>query len=380
MNTTESEKTNETSKAPESIEEYTVLQFSDAPAEIDVQKIILHIKGTDILSAEKEEDSFYVSFFSYFDMFQQWKILGSEIEINEKKIKICPVKTKLPEEIRERLYLSHAAGGTRNVMLSGLEDFMNGEFIREEAEKYGEIESLKHIKDRKLAYVEFYSFVSAMEFVSNLREDSLFQNVKIAFGKDKCGTGEGDDIAAQNKRTIYFGNIPNDITPTEILSVVKGGPVYTVKVIRDKKCAFVGFFNYISASAYIEYSQIFSVSIRGVHIKLGPGKTQPLPHIAPVLAYKGVTRCIVFKMDRTINETKLEPELSRYGEIDRIERKEGETVRVCYLNAQEAHTAYEALKNDPTVGKMLCGYGVDPCAEVTAASLMLEIQRKEYME
>lgn len=379
MNAKDNGETNEPTKAPEEMQKYTVLQFSNAPKEMDVQKIILLIKGVDILSAAKEEDVFYVSFFSYFDLFQQWKILGSEVVVDEIKIKVQPIESRLDPKLKERLYMAHAAGGTRNVMLLSLDDFMNSEFIREEAEKFGAVESLKHLKDRKLAYVEFHSFVSAMEFVVSLKEDSLFQNVKICFGKDKCGTGENDDVTIQNKRTIYFGNIPNDTTPSEILSVVKGGPVYTVKVIRDKKCAFVGFFNYISAAAYIEYSQMFSICIRGMHVKLGPGKIQPLPNIAPILAYKGVTRSIVFKMNRTINESKLESELSRYGEIDKIERKEEELVRVSYLNAQDAYNAFEALKNDPTVGKMLCGYAVDPCAEVTATNLIMEVQRKEFM-
>lgn len=379
MNTKDTEETNDSANIPEDIDSYTVLQFTGLPKDVDTQKIVLLIKGTDILSVERVDESLYVSFFSYFDLFYQWKALGDELSIGEERVKVQPVRSNLPKDVRERAYLAHAAGGTRNIMLSGLEDFMNGEFIREEAEKFGVVESLKHIKERKIAYVEFYSFISAMEFVVILREDSLFQNVKISFGKDKCGTGENDDVAVQNKRTIYFGNIPNDTTPSEILSFVKGGPVYTVKVIRDKKCAFVGFFNYISAAAFIEYSQIFAVSIRGMHAKLGPGKIQPLPHIAPVLAYKGVTRSILFKTDRTVNETKLEFELSRYGEIDKIERKESDLVRVSYLNAQDAYTAYEALRNDPTFGRMLNGYAVDPCSEVTTTDLMLEIQRKEFM-
>ncbi|KAI5189623.1 hypothetical protein NEMIN01_0576 [Nematocida minor] len=371
--------TQESARSPEDMQKYTVLLFSGVPEKVDLPSILQLFKGVDILSAEKDSFSVHISFFSYFDLFQQWTALGSEVVLEGTKVAVQPIESPLSDKEREKLYIAHAAGGTRNVMLTSLDDFMTGDFIREEAEKYGAVESLKHMRDRKLAYIEFFSFVAAMEFVVNIREDSLFQNVKTCFGKDKCGTGESDDTAAHNSRTVYFGNIPVDTTPAEILAVVQGGRVYTIKLIRDKKCAFVAFFNYVSAAAFIEYSQMFSVCIRGMQVKLGPGKIQQLPHIAPVLAYKGATRSILLRMEKSINEAKLEPELSRYGEIDKIERKEGDLVTVSYLSVQDSHTAYEALLNDPTISHMLCGYAEDPCAEVSAYGLMMEIQRKEFM-
>lgn len=370
----------EQTKSPEEMQKYTVLLFKDVPENTTIQNILQLIKGVDILSVEKNTSTVTLTFFSYFDLFQQWSTLGSEITLDGALVKIEAEASPLPEEERDRLYLSHAAGGTRNIMLATLEDFMTGDFIREEAEKYGEIESLKYMRDRKLAYIVFFSFRSAMEFVVNVREDSLFQNVKVGFGKDRCGTGEADDVAPQNSRTVYFGNIPGDATPSEILSVVQGGRVYMMKIIREKKCAFVGFFSYISAAAFIEYSQAFSVCIRGMQVKLGPGKTQPLPPIAPVLAYKGVTRCVLVRSDRMQQGSKLESEISRYGEIEKIERKNNELWVVHYLTVQDAYTAYQAMLNDPALSHMLCGYAEDPCAEVSALDLIMEVQRKTFLE
>ncbi|KAI5159996.1 hypothetical protein NEAUS03_0779 [Nematocida ausubeli] len=373
-------KTAKRNKSPEEMQRYTVLQFSEVPEKMPLHHVLSLIKGTDILSVKQEGSDVNITFFSYYELYQQWKRLGKEVVLDDYKIRVKPIETVMEDEERNRLYLSHAAGGSRNIMLSNLDDFMSDEFIREEAEKYGVVESLKHMRDRKVAYVEFYSFSAALEFVVNVRDDSLFQNVKSCFAKDKCGAGETDDVAAYNNRTVYFGNIPADTTPSEILSVVQGGRVFMIKLIREKKCAFVGFFNYVSAAAFIEYSQAFSVCIRGMQIKLGPGKIQPLPHIAPILAYKGATRTIHLRVDkRSVNESKLEQELSRYGEIDRIERKEGGIISVSYLSAQDAHAATQLMLSDAGISHMIVGYGEDPCAKVSALDLIMEVQKKEFM-
>ncbi|KAI5165564.1 hypothetical protein NEIG_02294 [Nematocida sp. ERTm5] len=373
-------KPDEANKSPEEMQRYTVLLFSDVPEKMNLTTVLSLIKGTDVLSIQQENTLVYITFFSYYELYHQWKKLGSEVTLEGCKIRVCPVETNLSDEERKRLHLAHAAGGTRNVMLSNLDDFMTGDFIREEAEKYGVVESLKHMRDRKVAYVEFYSFSSAIEFVVSVRDDSLFKNVKSCFAKDKCGSGEADDIAQHNNRTVYFGNIPADTTPSEILSVVQGGRVFMIKLIREKKCAFVGFFSYVSAAAFIEYSHVFSVCIRGMQIKLGPGKVQPLPHIAPILAYRGVTRTILLKVDRrSVNESKLEQELSRYGEIDKIEKKENGLVAASYLSAQDAYTAYQHMTNDAGICHMLCGYGEDPCETASALDLIMEVQKKEFM-
>ncbi|KAI5181451.1 hypothetical protein NEOKW01_1632 [Nematocida sp. AWRm80] len=377
-----SEHSEERANGSEGIERYTELNFSGVPTKIHFSQILEHIIEVDILGIERTENSILVSFFSYYDMFRVWKRLGNEIQIDNTIVKIHPVKDNRPLEEKERLYLAHAVGGTRNIMLMNLEDYMNGEFIREEAEKYGKIEELKYFKDRCLAYILFYSFESAIKFISAVYEDSLFSNIKIACGRDKCNPEKQntgvvpDELVHQNNRTIYLGNISVDTTPRDILKEIKGGQVFMIKIIRDKKCAFVTYFDYVSAAAFLKYIVQTPIYIHGAQPKIGVGKAQQLPGIAPIVAYSGATRVFSIQFHASLTEAALWNTLSRYGDLERLE-KTSNTFQAYYLSVIDAFIAYNSLKQT-SLNELLNRFEEDPCNTPDRTALMLEIQEREF--
>lgn len=311
----------------------------------------------DMLSIARESEGVVVRFFSYYDMFRTWKALGDTVTIRGIKVQVVPIENNL--ENWSSLYLSHAAGGSRNVMLSNLEDYMDGTFIREEAEKFGEIESVKHLRDKKVCYVEFFSFVSAIEFVCTIREDTLFENVKVIFGKDKLSD------ECNNNRTVYFGNVLCEVG--ELLESVIGGKVFAVKTIKEKKCAFITFYDQLSAVGLIEYANTTPIVVKGCHMKLGAGKPQQLPHIVPILAYKGVTRA--FSVDPSLRHR-----LGDFGEIDKIEAKTNRLV-VIYTNVLDAYAAREEFLRNPATAHLVYEYEEDPCNAIGPQKLLLMTQK-----
>ncbi|OAG29757.1 hypothetical protein NEDG_00890 [Nematocida displodere] len=364
-------------KQLEKTQKYLSLAFQNVPEGVSLPDILQQIRGVDVCSAERHGQVVVVSFFSYFDAFKAYKATREGVSVAKHTFTPELIKTSINDEEREKLYLSNGAGGTRNVMLGNLEDYMTADFLKEEAEKYGSIETFKHFKERRLAYVEFFSYISAIKFVSTIREDSLFQSVKASFGKDKCGPPEGEESSLHNSRTVYLGNLTTDTTASDIFTVLQGGKIFSVKMIKEKKCAFVSFFDYVAAAAFIEYANTFPIMLQGMHLKVGPGKIQPLPASAPVLAWTGATRLLSIGLDRSVSEGQLLDELEKHGEIEKtVYTKDESSVIVGYTTVIDAYSAHMAFATDPLLSGCLNGYAEDPCASTTTLSLIMQVQKR----
>ncbi|KAI5172988.1 hypothetical protein NEFER03_1981 [Nematocida sp. LUAm3] len=334
------------------------------------------IKGSNILAIECTDENLAVTFFSYFDMFRVWRKCSNGIAINGHKVLPKIERSSLQKEERERLYLAHAAGATRAVALGNLEDFMTSDFIREEAEKFGMIENFKYLRDKKCCYIEFFLCSSALNFIISLNEDSLFTNTRLSFGKDPYGFTEEDGLPVNN-RTLYFGSFPSDLDAHEILRQIHGGRIWETKILKEKKCIFITFLDYVSAAAFLEHHMHTPFVLRSSHVKIGTGKTQPLPFSAATLAYQGVTRCFNIQKDRSFSKYQLEDELSRYGDIERVSESSS-FFTVNYLSMQSAYSAYSSLSKMPQWASFLGGYEKDPCEQTTHFSLILNAQKKEF--
>jgi len=363
--------------APKNVLKHTALRIKEVHPSVSLSRILYQIRGADILLVKRSGADVLVYLFGYFDTFRMKEKLGGKITVDGFEYVVVSDVAQIEEDRMERIRMAHSTGGTRNVMLANLEDFMKEDFLREECEKYGEIESLRYFKDKKLVYVEYFSFISAMELVKNIYQDTLFQNVKIVFGKDKCGVDEIASGVFQNNRTVYLGNVMGDVSAADVLEMVQGGPVFGIKLVREKKCAFVTFFDYVSASAFLEYGNTFSILINGTPSKLGGGKIQPLPAASSILAYNGVTRLISVKLNAGVSQSRIESEMAQYGEIEKIEKSD-RFMTVSYSNLLDAHAAYTQIeKTSHALSVLLNGFVKDPCSATTATDLMLLVQKKE---
>lgn len=360
----------------EEIQEYTVLLFPIAE-DVPLEEVMKKAGSIDILSIERDERGVLLSFFSYFEMFKVWQEIRNGVFIGKKKIIPTVEKCKMDKKKRESVYLAHTAGGTRKVMLSEIEDFMNEEFVREEAEKFGKIAQIVHRKEKKQCQIEFFSFISAMNFAVTLKEDSMLQGIRISFVQSSAEKTEAD-INIMNTRTVYMGGLVGDISAEEVLANIKGGVIFNAKILREKRCAFVTFFDYVAAAAFIEYANAFSLCIRGMPVKIGLGKIQPLPSIAPFLAYMEVTRCIVLEVGQTGISGEIEKDLLEYGEIEKIEEKESGVYHVYFMNTSDAYAAHRQLSENIQWAECLRGYGEDHCAIESTLSLILTVQKKEF--
>lgn len=117
----------------------------------------------------------------------------------------------------------------------------------------GQIESVRLLSDKNCAFISFLDAGSATHFHSDaiLKKLSIKgQDIKIGWGKPSAVPTSVALAVQQNgaSRNAYLGNIPEDLTETDIREELsRFGPIDTVKIVREKAIAFVHFLSIANA-------------------------------------------------------------------------------------------------------------------------------------
>ncbi|KAL6454267.1 MRN1 RNA-binding protein MRN1 [Candida maltosa Xu316] len=140
--------------------------------------------------------------------------------------------------------------------------------------------------------------------------------VPVGSGGMPGGNGNGNG----NSRTVYLGNLPNDILPNELLDYVRSGILEDVKFIPNKNCAFISFIDTNSALLFHSDCVLKKLCIKNHNIRVGWGKDSPiLPNILEAIQRDGATRNVYLgNLDPNVTEEEIREDLSNFGLIDSI--------------------------------------------------------------
>ncbi|KAF9194292.1 hypothetical protein BGZ51_000452 [Haplosporangium sp. Z 767] len=89
----------------------------------------------------------------------------------------------LPQAVTQAL----AEGATRNVYLGAIDDSFTEDRLREDFSEYGDIELVNILKEKNCGFVNFTNILSAVKAVEGIRSNPAYENIKVNFGKDRCG-------------------------------------------------------------------------------------------------------------------------------------------------------------------------------------------------
>jgi len=172
---------------------------------------------------------------------------------------------------------------------------------------------------------------------------------------------------AGNGRTVYVGNLPPDALIDELLSLVKFGPIESVRILGEKSCAFISFLEGATAAAFHADATLKKISLHGVELKIGWGKPSPVP--APVLLaiqQSNATRNVYLGgLDENVTEAQLRDDLSRFGLIDQIKIVRDKGIGfVHFLSIATATKVVNTLPTEPAWAGKRVNYGKDRCAFV----------------
>ncbi|CAG8581145.1 4978_t:CDS:1 [Funneliformis mosseae] len=104
-------------------------------------------------------------------------IQGQELKVGWGKASPVPVNVQVAVSTQN---------ATRNVYLGNLDETITESTLREDLSKYGNIDTVKIVREKNIGFVHFFTISSAMKAVQSLPTEPKYTNKKVNYGKDRC--------------------------------------------------------------------------------------------------------------------------------------------------------------------------------------------------
>ncbi|ORY83913.1 hypothetical protein BCR37DRAFT_345996 [Protomyces lactucae-debilis] len=183
-------------------------------------------------------------------------------------------------------------------------------------------------------------------------------------------------------RTVYVGNIPDDVPADEIISLVKTGPIESIRVLPEKNCAFISFVDPISAAHFHTDASMRKLTLRDQEIKVGWGKPSALPaNVQMAIQQSGATRNVYLgNLPAELGEDDLREQLGKYGPIDQVKIVHEKNIGfVHFLSIANAMKAVQQLPSEPDWNDRRVYYGKDRCAYVSKQQQTVAAQNQAIL-
>ncbi|CCF56966.1 hypothetical protein KAFR_0B06690 [Kazachstania africana CBS 2517] len=313
-------------------------------------------------------------------------------------------------------------GATRNVYIGQLNDdptITTEQELEKDMQKFGEIDCIKFLSNKGIAFVHFASISVAIYVVQNLSKlNEKYKNKRIFYGKDRCAfiTKTQQHNAAQflglqpnmaklvkftdhefisnallqqsaaaaaiatsaggpnnlGNRTIYLGNLPKGVKIEEICNVVRGGLLQNIKLLSDRFACFITFIDPTAAAQFYAMSSLHGLTIQKNRCKVGWGKhSGPLSNALALAISNGASRNIYIgnvdfeKKNEYFNEEHLREIFEEFGEVEQINflREKG-CCFVNFTNINHAILALDKIKSLPEFEDLKINFGKDRCGNI----------------
>lgn len=312
-------------------------------------------------------------------------------------------------------------------------------------DEFGPLDMIKVVPSRRIAFIHMAQVADAMRAVAELPTRSEFRGKRLAFGRDRCGERENsigyinnshvnsayvnNDIHSAHvnsgsenifntqlqprHRTVYLGGCTApDITIEDLCDHIHTGQLQSVRLNRDRKCAFITFIHAEAAENFLSMALQFGLTIRNCQLKPAYAKesgneinsgsrdnrdyrdyrdsrdsittastsntanttnnhSNSLPLAIANALRKGYTRNLYLgNVDFSVlTEPRLRTEMSRFGPIDRVQiLKDRGVAFVHFANLLDGGRAFEQIKSDVCYKNCRVGFGRDRCDSTSRAN------------
>ncbi|KGK40668.1 hypothetical protein JL09_g246 [Pichia kudriavzevii] len=194
-------------------------------------------------------------------------------------------------------------------------------------------------------------------------------------------------------RTVYLGNLSNNLSIEEICNVIRGGNLENIKYLPHKKIAFITFIRHIDAANFIARANVDHVFLNSKYVKVGWGHNSGYlsPEIEIEINENNATRNLYIgvnenteregvdflwkdgvKLYNTIpKEETLRRDFSIFGQIEQVNYfKNGACAFINFTDIRYSIKAVHDLNNNVNdlhqslenrYEKLLISYGKDRC-------------------
>lgn len=293
-------------------------------------------------------------------------------------------------------YFTPSSGAEITSMDYPLVSFLYGIF-----DEFGPLDMIKVVPSRRIAFIHMAQVADAMRSVAELPTRPEFKGKRLAFGRDRCGerldpvnnssnnnnsnNNEATSLESQDSlptvtssaisRTVYLGSCNSpEITIEDICDHIHTGQLQSVRLNRERKCAFVTFISADAAEVFLGRALQFGLIIKNCQIKPAFAKENnnnstggALPLAISNALRKGYSRNLYLgNVDFSIlTESRLRSEMSRFGPLDRIQLlKDRGVAFVHFANLLDGGRAFEEIKKDLCYKNCRVGFGKDRCEPV----------------
>lgn len=336
------------------------IKLTGVPEKTELFEIIDLIKDCELESVSKKNDVILLDFFEYYIFYFAFSELKEKIHTIDKNMKISYEETT---EICPQKLLTFQAGGSRSIYFNHIDKSLNISHFRNLAEPFGEIENIKFNEEKRHTQIRFSNFdssVNFIDFVFQMTSEKYQKSVESSKNTNIFNQTQTEQQISQFKkilsgselkfgfhrykttnkmflcnRTLYLGNIQQDVKPSDILKHVHSGSIYTIRFLRDRKCAFLTFLNPHAAEAFIERYNKTPMMIGKNRIKITYGNNSLIPLPAILSLYRsGASRS--FEVDD--NQSDVNFENLEYRSVS------NNKVRYSFFSMNSAYHAMDLLK------------------------------------
>lgn len=384
--------------------------LGNIPNDISISDIIDHVKTGPIQAIRPllDKNGIFITFLdaaSANQFFHEAQRNRLTIQGNELKIgwgKPSTISTAIQEAIQN--------GATRTVYLGSLSESVTEQELREDLSRFGHIEHVKILGEKRIAFVHFLCITNAVKCVNTLPTEEKWQSKRINFGKDRCNRQQHyyssssssspttpnkpndafqpiayhpmataydmytgvpyvyhnshyDHIGSIANRTIYLGNIHPDTTAEDICNVIRGGILSQIRFMPDKHIAFLTFVDPTVASILYQQATQQCIVIKNRRLKIGWGKPSALPlNVVRAVQNGGSRNVYIGNIDESMTKEKLMHDFSEYGDIELINTlKEKNCAFVNFTSISSAIRAIDGIRTKEEYTKFRINYGKDRC-------------------
>ncbi|KAJ1918625.1 hypothetical protein H4219_002498 [Mycoemilia scoparia] len=267
--------------------------------------------------------------------------------------------------------------------------------LREVLGKYGTIEHVRLVRDKRCAFVHFLDISSATRCVRELpTEPGWGLPRKINYGRDRCAPSSATpnshhqqpNVAAtamagnmngvygpmgmqmmpgmppsmmmgidpahaaainpMQNRCVYLGNLHPDTTSEDLCNSIRGGILQHIRHIKDKRIAFATFIDPNSAALFLQLAQAMpqGLVVKNRRLRVSWGKSSvPVPQQVLMAVSSGASRNMYLGMlSPEVSEEQLRSDFEIFGEIELVNLLRDK--RCGFVNFTDISSAIQAVE------------------------------------
>lgn len=160
--------------------------IGNIPSDTSISELLDHVKtgSLDSVRPFPEKNCAFIAFVEAAAAAQFYhEATTKKLAINGQELRIGWGR---PSSIPTPIQMALSNGASRNVFLGSLDETITEQFIQENLSRFGQIEHIKLLREKNIAFVHFLSISNAIKCVATLPTESKWSSRRVNYGRDRC--------------------------------------------------------------------------------------------------------------------------------------------------------------------------------------------------